>query len=391
MKRGKLFSTSDFTLIRGGFRIAGTRYAPKSANGVPVIISHGFLGNRHSVKGYAEVLASRGYTAYIYDFVGGGPKNDSDGSMTDMSLQTEMEDLIAVMEYVRKDKDVSADGLALMGCSQGGFVSALVAAERPTEVKKLILFYPALCIPDDARRGRMMFFCFNPKNVPERVALAGGKLCISRAYIEGAQKLDAMEAITSYPGDVLLVHGTADRIVSFSYAEKAFSAYQGRSTGSIQLLPIQSADHGFRNEQDELAKAAVQQFLLGRKEILTVDVRVAKPSLKREGFCSVLTIPFDGFAKGPYFEGVIQPGAQDVQKRRGMKCVDFCASYVLHGVDRAGQGCTVAIQNRTTDGGHWTPSVKTDSAELGFLNNASCEAVLESRKTGPIVHIYAKR
>ena len=37
-----------------------------------------------------------------------------------------------------------------MGCSQGGFVSALVAAKNNFPIEKLVLFYPALCIPDDA-------------------------------------------------------------------------------------------------------------------------------------------------------------------------------------------------------------------------------------------------
>ena len=386
MTKSKCISTTEFTVTRGGFRIAGTRCASKNANGIPVIISHGFLGNRKSVAGYAEALAAWGYTAYTFDFVGGGPKNDSDGSMTDMSVLTEKEDLLAVMDYVRQDASVNFDSLVLMGCSQGGFVSAMVAAEHPAEIKKLILIYPALCIPDDARSGKMMFFKFDPKQMPDTVSAFLGSLKISRQYIADAMKLDAFQAIEPYDGEVLIVHGTADRIVNFHYAERAKETFGERA----QLLPVQGADHGFKKKEDALAIEAVRQFLSGRREVLTVDVRISKPSLVQHGLTSTLTIPFDGFAKGPYFEGVIQPGAQDVQKRRGMKCVEFCASYALRGVDQAGQGCTVEIQNRTTDGVHWTPTVKTDSTELSFLNGAPCEAVLESRKTGPIVHLYAE-
>ena len=386
MKRRDLFSTEEFIVTRDGFRIAGTKYLPKNANGVPVIISHGFLGKRSAMAGYAEALAGWGYTAYTFDFIGGGPKNDSDGSMTDMSVLTEKEDLLAVMDFVRQDASVNIDSLVLMGCSQGGFVSAMVAAEHPAEIKKLILFYPALCIPDDARSGKMMFFQFDPKQVPDTVSAFFGSLTISRRYIEDAMKLDAFKAIEPYDGEVLIVHGTADRVVNYRYAERAQETYGEHA----QLMPIQGADHGFKKKEDALAKEVVRQFLSGRREVLTVDVRIARPSFTQHGLSSTLTIPFDGFAKGPYFEGVIQPGAQDVQKRRSMKCVEFCASYALRGVDRAGQGCTVEIQNRTTDGVHWTPTVKTDSAELSFLNTASCEAVLESRKTGPIVHIYAE-
>ena len=45
--------------------------------------------------------------------------------------------------------------LLLMGCSQGSFVSALTAAKHPALVQKLVLFYPALCIPDDVRAGNL--------------------------------------------------------------------------------------------------------------------------------------------------------------------------------------------------------------------------------------------
>ena len=74
---------------------------------------------------------------------------------------------IAVMDYVRALPYVNKDNIFLMGCSQGGFVSVLVAAKNKYPIKKLCLFYPALCIPDDARAGKMMMAKFDPNNVPE--------------------------------------------------------------------------------------------------------------------------------------------------------------------------------------------------------------------------------
>lgn len=103
----------------------------------------------------------------------------------------------------------------------------------------------------------------------------------------------------------------------------------------------------------------------------------------------MVTLSFDGVAGGPYFQGVIQPGAADVQKRRWCRPVEFCARYRIKGSDCAGQDCFVEICNRSADGSHWTPEITTDSEVLAFLNGASCEAVVEGRKTGPIVHIFA--
>ena len=61
----------------------------------------------------------------------------------------------------------SPAGISLLGCSQGGFVSGLLAAELGEGViDRLIMFYPAVCIPDDARKGKMMFFRFDPGIIP---------------------------------------------------------------------------------------------------------------------------------------------------------------------------------------------------------------------------------
>ena len=253
------FTTEAFHIRRDGFRIVGTRYVPRKPNGVPVIISHGFLGTRQDVARYAACLASEGCAVYTFDFVGGSPRTESDGRLQDMSVLTERDDLMAVMDHVRRDPAVDPGRLILMGYSQGGFVSALTAAARPGEVDRLILFSPALCIPDDARSGQMMFFQFDPHNVPDTVSSPDGALIIGRQLIETAQPLDPMEAIRGYRGPVLLVHGKADRIVAYGYAERARAAYGDNA----RLLGIDGADHEYRPEDDEIAMAAVRQFILG--------------------------------------------------------------------------------------------------------------------------------
>ncbi len=80
-----------------------------------------------------------------------------------MSLETEKRDLQCVIDYVSSLGYADMTKLILTGESQGGLVSCLVAAERQTD--KLILLYPALCIPDDARRGKMLFIRFDPENI----------------------------------------------------------------------------------------------------------------------------------------------------------------------------------------------------------------------------------
>ena len=383
---------SPFYVSRDGLKLAGTKYAsPEKDNGIPVIISHGFLNTRENVAQYARQFAAWGFTAYTFDFAGGSPKSESDGKFADMSVQTEKQDLFRVMDYVREKAGDNAGKLILMGCSQGGFVSAMAAAERPDQVNKLILFYPALCIPDDARRGKMMFFSFNPDKVPECVWAPGTTLALGRRYIKDAQALNAFTALSGFDGDVLFVHGTEDKLVDIAYSEMAATALADREgAGEVHMVRVNGAGHGFEGRQQTYAMQSVRQFLLDREEILTVDVRLIKPfKVVKSGTRTTTTLPFDGRGRGNYFEGVIQPGAADVQVRDGGTPVHFRADYTLTGVDCTGTGCTLHVINETDDGIHWHPTVSTDSYALAFLNDTPVYTVFESRKGGPLIHLYA--
>lgn len=159
---------STFECKRDGLTIRGTIYRPKGDHLPIAIVCHGFMAWQDSVKHYAVFLAEMGYVAFTFDFCGGSAMcGKSDGKTTEMSVLTETKDLKAVIEYVRNLSYTDSEKILLMGCSQGGFVSALVAAKKNFPIEKLVLFYPALCIPDDARAGKMMMAKFDPQNVPD--------------------------------------------------------------------------------------------------------------------------------------------------------------------------------------------------------------------------------
>ena len=125
-----------------------------------------------------------------------------------------------------------------MGCSQGGFVSALTSAKHPELVTKLVLFYPALCIPDDARAGRMMFARFDPKNIPEIIDC--GPMKLGKCYVADVIGMDPFEEIKAYPGPVLIIHGEDDRFVPCDMSRENFEACASRK----RLVTIPGAGHG---------------------------------------------------------------------------------------------------------------------------------------------------
>ena len=240
-----LFSVEreDFSCERDGLTIKGTVFLPKGKTNCPIaVISHGFMANQMFSQIHAQNLAKMGYAAFCFDFCGGTLVGSSDGDSTDMSVLTEAEDLKAVIEFAKEQSYTDENELVLLGCSQGGFVSAIVAAEMKEEVDALILLYPALCIPDDARSGEMMFAKFDPQNVPETFWC--GPMKLGRRYVTDVIEMDPYEIIHQYTGKVLIIHGNQDKTVDISYALRAVETYS-QAGADAELKIIDEGGHMF--------------------------------------------------------------------------------------------------------------------------------------------------
>ena len=240
-----LFSVEreGFSCERDGLTIKGTVFLPKGKPDCPIaVISHGFMANQMFSQIHAQNLAKMGYAAFCFDFCGGTLVGSSDGDSTDMSVLTEAEDLKAVIEFAKEQSYTDENELVLLGCSQGGFVSAIVAAEMKEEVDALILLYPALCIPDDARSGEMMFAKFDPQNVPETFWC--GPMKLGRRYVTDVIEMDPYEIINQYTGKVLIIHGNQDKIVDISYALRAVETYS-QAGADVEMKIIDKGGHMF--------------------------------------------------------------------------------------------------------------------------------------------------
>ena len=260
MERG----TDGWAMMRKGFRcrrdelvIRGYEYRTRAGMLPAVILSHGYLANQNMCRNYAELIARLGYAAFTFDFSGGGLFSESDGKSENMTVETETQDLKSVIKYVRSLPDVDGHRIVLLGCSQGGTVSALVSKDREYRPEKLILLYPALCIPDDARAGKMMFARFDSQNIPDVIQRFPMKL--GGNYARCAKEWSLRDIAGDYDGKVLLLHGTADRIVPIRYSREAAGLYE-----HVEYHEIDGGEHMFRGKHDRLARAYIESFLSQR-------------------------------------------------------------------------------------------------------------------------------
>lgn len=209
-----------------------------------VIICHGFGGNGGAklLTDISADLAAAGIASLRFDFNGHGR---SEGQFQDMTVPNEIEDLKNVIAWAQAQPWVR--NISLVGHSQGGVVVSMTAGELGKKVvKSLVLMAPAAVLRDDALRGNTMGATYDPWNMTgEYVQLPWGGHKLGRKYIQAAVRLPIYETALKYTGPVLIVHGTNDRIVPYTYGERY---HQGYRHSAIHI--IEGEDHGFSRDSE---------------------------------------------------------------------------------------------------------------------------------------------
>ena len=207
-----------------------------------VIMSHG-LGDNHAYdkEGFA-FLAENGIAVFSFDFKSGSAvinENKSGPAYPGMSVVTEAGDLAEVINMAADWDFTDNRRIALMGYSQGGFVTALAAAELPEElrshIKCLLLLYPGFSLADMVKS---MFGA--PENIPDSFGLFDDFITVKRNYAADIWDIPIYEVIKAFTGPVLIIHGDSDLKVPLSYSERAAEAYE-----NCRLTVIKNQEHGF--------------------------------------------------------------------------------------------------------------------------------------------------
>ncbi len=219
--------------------VHGKAWMPEDSGKHPLIIfSHGYNGCMDDFQASAVFFALQGFVSVTITFCGGSTKDPGQYPSVSMSLMTEKEDLTAVLEEAASWENVDEDQIFLFGGSQGGVVSALTAAELKDKIRALILLYPALCIEDNwAERYP------DTEDIPEIIEFWG--LTLGRKYALDVHGLGTFGRITGYTGPVLIMHGSDDEIVPFSYSVRAQAQYQ-----NARLVIFRHERHGFTEENN---------------------------------------------------------------------------------------------------------------------------------------------
>lgn len=244
-------STSEIYIQSGKETIYGVLSKPtktKQKQQPIVIIAHGFNGTHTFGKNYFKTMNDLGYQCFTFDFPCGSVKSLSNNNTVCMSIIDEQQYLEAVVDYFKTQPDVDAEQIILLGESQGGLVAALVAAQNPN-IHRLILVFPALCIPYNWNERYNTI-----AEIPDTTRL--WDIPIGRRFFTEIRYLDPYNIIGRYKKRVLIIHGDKDVIVPVEYSVKASKTYQ-----NAELVVIKDEGHGFKPEGFKHSLDMIEKFL----------------------------------------------------------------------------------------------------------------------------------
>lgn len=234
----------DIRITSRGFTLRGMLHMPENVTGkIPlVIILHGFGGNKmgpnYILVKLSRMLEENNIASVRFDFAGSG---ESDGDFINMTMSGEVEDAANIFEYVRTLDFIDPDNIGVLGFSMGGAVASILAGKLENQIKALCLWAPAGNIYDIVIKDfiGMGYTDFIQKGYHDFEGMLIGK-----DFVSGLSDINIYSEASRYNGNVLLIHGDCDDVVSI----QASNDYINKSyKEKAKLTVIQGADHMFTN------------------------------------------------------------------------------------------------------------------------------------------------
>jgi hypothetical protein len=165
-----------------------------------------------------------------FDFYGSG---DSDGSFEDFTIQTELNDAVAGLDWLLAQPGIDSRRVGVVGLSFGGGVTALLVGCDPRV--KAAVFWNAFALPHD---HFLEYMEANP--VPDGII---GGLRFGPDFATVVHNTDIIGALRNYAGPGLVIHSTKDEAIPRKEADALKAVLGDRG----ELVLIEGADHTFKH------------------------------------------------------------------------------------------------------------------------------------------------
>lgn len=211
----------SITFSRETLTLQGLLHTPKKEKFDLAILIYGFAGHMNNspcslLPDLAEKLWQKDIATLRFDFSGHG---DSDGSIDDMNMFSQIEDAAAALEYARKLSGVQ--NIYLIGHSQGGVITSMLAGYYSDIIAREVLINPAATLVDDARIGTCWGVDYDSNHIPDKIELE--PFTLKSFYFRTAKFLNIYDVAKAFNKPALILCGSEDEIVN-NYASRHYHA-----------------------------------------------------------------------------------------------------------------------------------------------------------------------
>ena len=215
-----------------GEHILGTLISPGAL--VPgVLFIHGWGGDQRQYLARARAIAAMGCVCLTFDLRGHAQTQTQHETV---SREESMRDILAAYDFLAAQHNVDSDSIAVVGSSYGGYLAALLTAQRP--VKWLALRVPAL-------------YKDSEWSLPKLKLRTQQDLAKYRLQPVSPEDSKALRACHAFTGDVLLVESEHDAVIPHQVVVNYREAC--KSARSLTYRLLQGADHGLSDERMQTA------------------------------------------------------------------------------------------------------------------------------------------
>lgn len=216
---------------------------------IVVICAHGHRGNKSDMLGIGSGLWRAGHSVLLFDFRGNGDSGDGPQSLA----HREQRDLSAAVDLVQRRRPDAR--IAVVSFSMGASTAILTAAED-LRIEALVADSPFATLSDVVAAG------YHRHHLPSEPLLPVtdlvNRLRYGYAFAE-VRPLDRIGAISPRP--LLLLHGTADRVIPHEHAVQLARA---AAPGPVELISFEGVDHCGGYFKDRAAYIALVADFLDR-------------------------------------------------------------------------------------------------------------------------------
>jgi len=132
-----------------GVKLVGSLLDSGKPDSPPLLLLHQWQSDRHSYDEFAKRMQTTGFTVLSIDGRGFGESTrKSDGTSvtagrSDADVKAMLGDVGAAIDFLKKQKNVDASKIGIVGASYGSSLAIIYAADHP-DVKAVVLLSPGL-------------------------------------------------------------------------------------------------------------------------------------------------------------------------------------------------------------------------------------------------------